>query len=64
MLAPRAAIQHLFCAARCQVVTEYKESELDVVLGALERMTQNLTAAVVSNDALFQQKVHPVRARP
>lgn len=40
-----------------QVVTEYKESELDLVLGALERMTQNLTAAVVSNDTLFQQKV-------
>ena len=42
-----------------QVVTEYKESELEVVLGALERMSQHLTAAVVSNDALFQQKVRP-----
>ena len=42
---------------RCQVVTEYKDSELDAVLGALELMTQNLTAAIVSNDTLFQQKV-------
>lgn len=43
------------------MVTEYKASELDLVLGALERMTQNLTAAVVSNDTLFQQKARASR---
>ena len=48
-----------------QVVTEYAASELDQVLGALERMSQHLTAAVVSNDTLFQQKVcsMPINAR-
>ena len=40
-----------------QIITEYKESEVDLVLTALERMTQHLTAAVVSNDIAFQQKV-------
>lgn len=40
-----------------QVVVEYKEGEVDLVLEALERMTAHLTAAVVSNDVAFQQKV-------
>ena len=40
-----------------QVITEYKDSELDKVLEACERMDAHLTAAVVSNDVLFQQKV-------
>ena len=39
-----------------QIITEYKDSEVDLVLAALERMTQHLTAAVVSNDVAFQQK--------
>ncbi|CAI0399344.1 unnamed protein product [Linum tenue] len=38
-----------------QVVTEYKESQLSMVLEALERMHAHLTAAVVSNDVLFLQ---------
>jgi len=39
------------------VLTEYNDETLPAVLGALERMNQHLTAAVVSNDRLFQQKV-------
>ena len=40
-----------------QVVVEYGDDELDTVLGVLERMEQHLTAAVVSADVEFQQKV-------
>jgi len=40
-----------------QVVTEYLDSELDLVLEACERMDHHLTAAIVSNDASFQHKV-------
>ncbi|CAI7788542.1 unnamed protein product, partial [Closterium sp. NIES-54] len=40
-----------------QVVTEYDDSEIDLVLEANERMTAHLTAAVVSNDPLFLQHV-------
>lgn len=40
-----------------QVVTDYSDSELPLVLEACERMENHLTAAVVSNDALFRQKV-------
>nr|Q40255.1 RecName: Full=Probable aldehyde dehydrogenase; AltName: Full=Flax-inducible sequence 1 [Linum usitatissimum]CAA60412.1 fis1 [Linum usitatissimum] len=40
-----------------QVVTEYKNSQLPMVLEALERMHAHLTAAVVSNDQLFLQEV-------
>ncbi|KAL9326432.1 hypothetical protein ACSQ67_007077 [Phaseolus vulgaris] len=40
-----------------QIVTNYKNSELSVVLDALERMHNHLTAAVVSNDPLFLQEV-------
>ena len=40
-----------------QVVTEYGEGELDLVLQACERMDHHLTAAIVSNDKAFQHKV-------
>lgn len=40
-----------------QVVTEYSEGELPLVLEALERMTNHLTAAIVSNDINFVQHV-------
>eukprot|EP00240_Pyramimonas_obovata_P002040 CAMPEP_0118953254 /NCGR_PEP_ID=MMETSP1169-20130426/56243_1 /TAXON_ID=36882 /ORGANISM="Pyramimonas obovata, Strain CCMP722" /LENGTH=530 /DNA_ID=CAMNT_0006900669 /DNA_START=114 /DNA_END=1703 /DNA_ORIENTATION=- len=40
-----------------QVVTEYAEGELDLVLEACERMDHHLTAAIVSNDKVFQHKV-------
>ncbi|CAN4100434.1 unnamed protein product [Withania somnifera] len=40
-----------------QVVTEYKDNQLPLVLNAIERMHAHLTAAVVSNDILFLQKV-------
>lgn len=40
-----------------QVIVEYRDDEIDLVLNGLERMHQNLTAAVVSNDAHFLAKV-------
>lgn len=40
-----------------QVVTEYKDNQLPLVLDALEKMHAHLTAAVVSNDILFLQEV-------
>ncbi|XP_057951196.1 delta-1-pyrroline-5-carboxylate dehydrogenase 12A1, mitochondrial [Malania oleifera] len=40
-----------------QIVTDYKEDQLLLVLDALERMHAHLTAAVVSNDPLFLQEV-------
>ncbi|XP_031252333.1 probable aldehyde dehydrogenase [Pistacia vera] len=40
-----------------QVVTEYKQDQLPLVLNALERMHAHLTAAVVSNDLHFLQEV-------
>ncbi|KAL2321949.1 hypothetical protein Fmac_026328 [Flemingia macrophylla] len=40
-----------------QVITDYKNSQLSVVLDAVERMHSHLTAAVVSNDPLFVQEV-------
>lgn len=40
-----------------QVITYYNDDQLDHVLGAFERMSQHLTAAVVSNDIEFQTKV-------
>jgi 1-pyrroline-5-carboxylate dehydrogenase len=39
------------------VLVEYKDNEIDGVLEALERMTEHLTAAIVSNDPHFQQKI-------
>ncbi|CAN6442304.1 unnamed protein product [Victoria cruziana] len=40
-----------------QIITEYKNDELQMVLNACERMHAHLTAAVVSNDPLFLQEV-------
>lgn len=40
-----------------QVVTEYSDSQVPLVLEALERMTHHLTAAIVSNDINFVQHV-------
>lgn len=40
-----------------QIITEYKDNQLSMVLDALERMHAHLTAAVVSNDLLFLQEV-------
>ena len=40
-----------------QVIINYKNDELSVILEALERIPLHLTAAVVSNDPLFQQQV-------
>jgi 1-pyrroline-5-carboxylate dehydrogenase len=40
-----------------QVVTTYGDDEVDLVLEACERMSHHLTAAVVSNDKEFQNKV-------
>ncbi|KAG8086202.1 hypothetical protein GUJ93_ZPchr0010g10647 [Zizania palustris] len=40
-----------------QVVTEYSEDQLEMVLEACERMNAHLTAAVVSNDPLFLQAI-------
>ncbi|PWA57144.1 WD40 repeat-containing protein [Artemisia annua] len=39
-----------------EIVTEYKDSQVPIVLEALERMHAHLTAAVVSNDPLFDQR--------
>lgn len=40
-----------------QVVVDYDDGDLDTVLSVLEKMNQHLTAAVVSADVGFQQKV-------
>eukprot|EP00798_Chlamydomonas_sp_ICE-L_P031866 gene31866-7073_t len=40
-----------------QVVTEYTDAETPTVIAALERMTNHLTAAVVSNDINFVQRI-------
>ena len=40
-----------------QVITEYDDSEVDDVLQVTEKMEAHLTAAIVSNDALFLQKM-------
>ncbi|KAL2515971.1 Delta-1-pyrroline-5-carboxylate dehydrogenase 12A1 [Forsythia ovata] len=40
-----------------QIVTEYKDNQLPLVLNALEKMHAHLTAAVVSNDLLFLQEI-------
>ena len=40
-----------------QVITEYSDEQLDLVLEATEKLEAHLTAAVVSNDAQFTQKV-------
>ena len=40
-----------------QVVTSYTDGQLEAVLGAFEKMSHHLTAAVVSNDINFIQRV-------
>ncbi|XP_020597260.1 probable aldehyde dehydrogenase [Phalaenopsis equestris] len=40
-----------------QIITQYKQDQLTLVLEACERMHAHLTAAVVSNDPLFLQEV-------
>ena len=40
-----------------QVVTEWRDGELPLVLQALERMDNHLTAGVVSNDPVFINSV-------
>ncbi len=40
-----------------QVIVRYGDDDLDTVLSLLERMSHHLTAAVVSADILFQNKV-------
>ncbi|XP_051123252.1 probable aldehyde dehydrogenase [Andrographis paniculata] len=40
-----------------QVITEYKQDQLPLVLNVLEKMHAHLTAAIVSNDPLFVQEV-------
>ncbi|KAL3136418.1 mitochondrial membrane protein [Trebouxia sp. C0009 RCD-2024] len=40
-----------------QVLTEYNDGEVDTVLQITEKMHAHLTAAIVSNDALFVQKM-------
>jgi hypothetical protein len=45
------------CLCLAQVVTEYDNTQLSLVLTALERMSHHLTAAVVSNDIHFVQQV-------
>ena len=40
-----------------QIVTEYKDNQVDVVLDTLERMSHHLTAAVVSNDQIFTERI-------
>ena len=40
-----------------QVIVVYEDQDLPTIMEALEKIPQNLTAAVVSNDVHFQQKV-------
>ena len=40
-----------------QVIVRYADKDMDAVLGVLERITHHLTAAVVSADILFQNRV-------
>ena len=40
-----------------QVITEFGDEEVDLVIEACERMSHHLTAAIVSNDDEFQTKI-------
>lgn len=40
-----------------QVVTEYRDDQIDLVVEACERMSHHLTAAVVSNSVEFQHRI-------
>ena len=42
--------------APAQVLTEYSDEQLPLVLEATEKLQAHLTAAVVSNDPIFTQK--------
>lgn len=50
-------ITHCHSHDHIQVVVQYETEELDLVLHALESTTAHLTAAIVSKDILFQNKV-------
>jgi 1-pyrroline-5-carboxylate dehydrogenase len=39
------------------VVTDYRNGDVDTVTEILERMSHHLTAAVVSNDSVFTEKI-------
>ncbi|XP_042478605.1 delta-1-pyrroline-5-carboxylate dehydrogenase 12A1, mitochondrial-like [Macadamia integrifolia] len=56
-LALRRKLKDLTIVPVLTIITEYKQDQLPIVLDALERMHAHLTAAVVSNDPLFMQKV-------
>ena len=53
-----------FLAVNLQVITEYSDEQLPMVLEATEKLEAHLTAAVVSNDAQFTQKVISVAHYP
>ena len=57
MRTPTCTGQCSSAPAHVQVVTEYKDSELDSILELTERMEHHLTAAVVSNDMQWLNKV-------
>ena len=58
MLSLSLSLSLCVCVCSCvQVVTEYDDSSLPMVLDALERMEHHLTAAVVSNNIDFVQHV-------
>jgi len=40
-----------------QVITQYDDTQIDLVLEACERISHHLTAAVVSNDVKFRHKI-------
>lgn len=50
-------VKFFCCSLGLQVVTEYSQEQLPMVLEACERMEHHLTAAVVSNDIHFVQHV-------
>ena len=54
----------LFCREHCspaQVLTEYSDEQLPLVLEATEKLHAHLTAAVVSNDPIFTQKARALQ---
>lgn len=40
-----------------QIITEYKDKDVDFVLDILEGMSHHLTAALVSNDPIFSERI-------
>jgi hypothetical protein len=46
-----------FLSPELQVITQFDDDSIDLVLEACERMDAHLTAAVVSNAALFLQRI-------